>query len=77
MQPLTPSSSFVYAEGVGIISAQGNTLGNEHTTVPTLKGLNTILPMGSIISPLQGDESIGASFTQGVTLGWNYSTPLA
>jgi hypothetical protein len=33
------------------------------------------IPMRSSISPLQGDESMTASFTQGVTLGWNYSTP--
>jgi len=38
---------------------------------------DTILAMSSTISPLQGDESLSASFTQGVTLGWNYSTPSA
>jgi len=60
-----------------IISAQGNTLGKKHTTHSYPERVESILATGSSISPLQGDESLTASSTQGVTLGWNYSTPSA
>jgi len=62
----------MYAEGVEIVPAQGNTLGKSTITRSYPERVEYVLSTGSFISPLQGDASLIGSFTQGVTLGWNY-----